>query len=80
MKNKLFPALLVLIFSFFLSACNKTTPNSTDQKENKTEVKEEVFSKKSTLKTLSVITYTPHGISIGSHINRFINYRIRSRI
>ncbi len=52
MKNKLASTLLVFSFGLLLSACNKTAPNTSGQMENKNEVKEESFNKKSTLKTL----------------------------
>ena len=52
MKNKVRSALLVLCFSLLLSACNKTSSSPTGEIESKAEIKEESFSKKSTLKTL----------------------------
>ncbi len=52
MKNKLGSVLIVLSFSLLLSACNKTASTPSGAIENNAEVKEESFSKKSTLKTL----------------------------
>jgi hypothetical protein len=52
MKSKLVSTLIVISFGLLLSACGKTTSDVSGQIENKTESREEAFSKKSTLKTL----------------------------